>query len=179
MKQKLSIFFALLLIVSCIFTSSQAQAQQQYIYFNGNDWAFFDQLDITPDAKIKAKALLLRVVYESTVLVGTPAISPKGAIINYLPSLDTFYKVEKNRVLPLLFALKVIDLQLKDASAIQINSYRNALIQRLQKAGVIQTTATPAQDTVEQKPIKSTAQEINIDQKQPDSDKSFLDFFRR
>ena len=119
--------------------SQQEQPQQQraYKFFDGNDWNNIEKLSIAPQLKIMTKSLILRAVYESTVFSGAPVVEVDRTVLNYIPDIDAFYKIEENRTIPLFFALKITEQYKKGASLAAVENYKNAIRERLREAGVI------------------------------------------
>ncbi len=121
-----------------IFLPASTFAQKkQYKFFDGEDWTYIDRLEIPGETKVKIKALVLRPMYETTFLMGSPAVETSGPIIDFLPDLDKFYEHKENKPLPLLFALKIIEAQRRGASIPTTQKLRSSMIIKLVNAGVI------------------------------------------
>jgi len=113
-------------------------SDSRQVMVNGYSWKDIESLEIKTAVKTVIKSRILRITLDTSFFSsGEPIIIPSGDIEEYVSYVDRFYAIEKNRDIPVFFALKISDMAKNNYPEPMIESYKYGVQEKLKQLGVI------------------------------------------
>ena len=132
MKKRVAIILSLLTVMICA-----TYAMAQYRFYGGEDWSFIESSTHPDQIKAKIKLLMIEASQQSAIFSGNPILSPDEKNFGrYIAGIDNFYSDDKNKVIPLYFAIKVAEMQLNGLPQEQVAVYAQAVVKKLKDMGL-------------------------------------------
>ncbi|MDD4202209.1 MAG: hypothetical protein PHQ52_01950 [Candidatus Omnitrophica bacterium] len=102
-------------------------------YLNGYDWDDINKMKASIFEKTSFKISILQIIIETSMFLKKPVVEDISKLEIYISALDTFYSSPDNRMIPVFFAMKVIEMQQQAIPEENVSAYRSLLLEKFNK----------------------------------------------